>query len=106
MTGSAAGFGDSLNGDPMLTRLRGRSYGDAPPDGLSAAAGCPTMRNGLRRWFVATCVPVSVRRSWGFDPSAFTDSRQEEAMNQLESLKQFSTVVADTGDIDAIARYR
>jgi transaldolase len=27
-------------------------------------------------------------------------------MNQLESLKQFSTVVADTGDIDAIAQYR
>lgn len=27
-------------------------------------------------------------------------------MNHLESLKQFSTVVADTGDIDAIAQYR
>jgi transaldolase len=27
-------------------------------------------------------------------------------MNQLESLKQFSTVVADTGDIDAIAQYK
>ena len=29
-----------------------------------------------------------------------------ECMNLLESLKQYTTVVADTGDIDAIAQYR
>src|SRR5947209_19486116 len=35
-----------------------------------------------------------------------TDSREERTMTLLDSLKQYTTVVADTGDIDAIAAHK
>src|SRR3974377_47410 len=34
------------------------------------------------------------------------NSEQENEMTLLESLKRYTTVVADTGDIEAIARHR
>ena len=44
---------------------------------------------------------IGIRKNWVID-----DYKQENHMILLESLKQYTTVVADTGDIEAIHRHR
>jgi len=44
---------------------------------------------------------IGIRKNWVID-----DYKQENHMTLLESLKQYTTVVADTGDIEAIHRHR
>ena len=47
-----------------------------------------------------------LRRPKAFEPLRRFIAHETNAMNQLESLKRYTTVVSDTGDIEAVARLK